>query len=144
MLDEAVQDRIDEMVLFDRPSVKERINLLYHYLILYCEAPKSWKEKVNLWKKHPSSMIYKKKEINISNIQPEYIEEVAIKTEGFSGREITKLVVSWHDAAFAKDEPILDQETMDKVLDIHLKQNKTKNKWNTEQSDYFKVMHPKI
>jgi len=144
MLDEAVQDRIDQMVNFEKPSVKERVDLLYHYLVKYCEAPKLWKDKVNLWKNHPSSMIYKKKSINISNIQPEYIEEIAKKTEGFSGREITKLVVSWHDAAFAKEDPVLDKETMDQVLELHLKQNKTKNKWNVDQADYFKIMHPKL
>jgi len=52
--------------------------------------------------------------------------------------------VSWHDAAFAKEDPVLDKETMDQVLELHLKQNKTKNKWNVDQADYFKIMHPKL
>ena len=132
------------MVYFERPSIKERVDLLFHYLVKYCEPPKSWKDKVSLWKNHPSSMIYGKKSINISDLQPEYIEEIAKKIEGFSAREVTKLVVSWHDAAFAKAEPILDKEVMERVLAYHLNQNKTKNKWNVEQESYFKIMHPKV
>jgi ATPase family AAA domain-containing protein 3A/B len=132
------------MVNFDRPSIKERVDLLFHYLVKYCQPPKSFKEKVSLWRKHPSSIIYGKKYINISSLQPEYIEEIALKIEGFSAREVTKLVISWHDAAFAKEDPVLDKELIEQVLNNHLIQNKTKSKWNKEQNSYFKMMHNKI
>lgn len=132
------------MVNFDKPSVKERVDLLFHYLVKYCEPPSNWSDKLGLWAKHPSSMIYGKKYTNISNLQPEFIEEIAKKIEGFSAREVTKFVISCHDAAFAKAEPVLDKETMEKVLELHMMQNKTKVKWNSEQSDYFKLMHPKV
>lgn len=132
------------MVNFDRPSIKERVDLLFHYLVKFCQPPTTWKEKTALWKKHPSSMIYGKKSINISNLQPEYIEEIAKKIEGFSAREVTKLVISWHDAAFAKEDPVLDKEVIEKVLENHLIQNKTKSKWNVDQESYFKMMHNKL
>lgn len=143
LLDEAIQDRIDEMVNFERPSVKERSNILYHYLLKYCQPKKELKDKVKMWAKHPSTMFYGKKTINISQLDPDFIESVAVKTEGFSARELTKLVIAWHDAAFAKSDPILDKETADKVLDRYLEQSDTKGSWNEEQQKYFKVMHPK-
>lgn len=132
------------MVYFERPSNKERVDLLFHYLVKYCQPPKTLKEKFSLWRKHPSSIIYGKKYINISSLQPEYIEEIAKKIEGFSAREVTKLVISWHDAAFAKENPVLDNEVIEQVLNNHLNQNKTKSKWNTDQDSYFKMMHNKI
>jgi len=41
MLDEAVHDRIDEIVAFERPSETERKNMLYHYLVKYCTPPQN-------------------------------------------------------------------------------------------------------
>ena len=38
-LDEAVHDRIDEIVGFKKPSEREREIMLYHYLVKYCQPP---------------------------------------------------------------------------------------------------------
>ena len=35
-LDEAILDRIDELVLFEKPKQQERTDILYHYLLQYC------------------------------------------------------------------------------------------------------------
>jgi ATPase family AAA domain-containing protein 3A/B len=35
-LDEAVHDRVDEIVAFTLPSKAERKTMLYHYLVMYC------------------------------------------------------------------------------------------------------------
>ena len=35
-LDEAVHDRIDEIIGFGLPSVNERRIMLFHYLVKYC------------------------------------------------------------------------------------------------------------
>ena len=144
LLDEAIQDRIDEMVFFDRPSVRERTNILYHYLLQYCKPKHGFPDQFFMWKCHPSSFGQKMKTINISQLDSDYIEDIAIRTEGFSGRELTKLVVSWHDAAFAKDNLVLDKETVESVLTRHLEQNKTKDKWNVLQKEYFDMMHSKL
>lgn len=144
LLDTAIQDRIDEMILFDRPSIKERANILYHYLLKFCQPQKKLSEKIEMWIKHPSTLIHGKKTINISQLDSNFIDEIAARTEGFSGRELTKLVVAWHDAAFAKDVPILDKETVEKVLVSHLQQDRTKDDWNETQKKYFKLLHPKI
>ena len=103
--------------------------------------PSKLPDKIKRWKSNPSSIFAKKKVINISSLSQELIEQIAERTEGFSGRELTKLVISWHDAAFAKSDPILDLETIENVLARHIEQNTTKNKWNKAQDDYFKKMH---
>jgi len=103
--------------------------------------PSKYIEKIKQWKDNPSSLFAKKKVINISSLSQELIEQIATRTEGFSGRELTKLVISWHDAAFAKADPILDKDTVEEVLARHIDQNTTKNKWNRAQDDYFKKMH---
>jgi ATPase family AAA domain-containing protein 3A/B len=35
-LDDAVMDRVDEIVHFDRPGYTERKNILFHYLVEFC------------------------------------------------------------------------------------------------------------
>ena len=45
-LDEAVHDRIDEVVGFNKPSEREREIMLMHYLVKYCQPPSTNLEKV--------------------------------------------------------------------------------------------------
>ncbi len=144
LLDEAIQDRLDEMVNFERPSLKERTNILYHYLLQYCKPSRTFLQKLQNVLSHPSVLFHGKKTINISELDPDYIEDIASRTEGFSGRELTKLVVSWHDSAFAKEIPLLDKQTIEEVLARHIEQNKTKDKWNVLQKEYFNTMHNKL
>lgn len=40
-IDEAVHDRIDEIVGFGLPSFNERKTMLFHYLVMYCQPPVS-------------------------------------------------------------------------------------------------------
>jgi ATPase family AAA domain-containing protein 3A/B len=71
--------------------------------------------------KHPRSLVYGKKLIRMEGVDTEVIKEIAEGTEGFSGREIQKMVVAWHDAAFTLPEPILTPDIMRKILDkFHL------------------------
>jgi hypothetical protein len=37
----------------------------------------------------------------MDGVTKETIDKIANETVGFSGREITKMVIAWHDAAFA-------------------------------------------
>ena len=40
-LDAAVHDRIDEVVGFGKPTIKERETMLFHYLVQYCKPPET-------------------------------------------------------------------------------------------------------
>lgn len=74
-------------------------------------------------------MVYGKKLIRVAdNFSKDVIIDIGEKTEGFSGREITKMVIAWHDAAFSQGinidgstDAVLTTEIMYKILDkFHL------------------------
>lgn len=115
-LDEAVHDRIDEIVGFGLPSKKERQTMIYHYLVKYCTPPQTSMEKAQFIYKYPRSIYTEKKLIRMEGIDHTLIERVADETEGFSGREIMKMVVSWHDAAFTLPDAVLTPEVVNNVL----------------------------
>lgn len=115
-LDEAVHDRIDEIIGFGLPSVSERRTMLFHYLVKYCTPPQSTTEKLKFIYKHPRSLYTGKKLIRMQDVTTEVIQEIAEGSEGFSGRAITKMVIAWHDAAFTLPDPVLTPDLMRKVL----------------------------
>lgn len=125
-MDEAVHDRIDEVVGFGLPTVNERKIMLFHYLVKYCQPPKNQVEMAQFYWKHPRAIYTGKKLIRMEGVTSEIIQDIAEKTEGFSGREITKMVVAWHDAAFTLPEPILTPDIMNKVLSKFHLQHKLK------------------
>ena len=66
----------------------------------------------------------------MKGIEDEFIEQIVKKIEGFSGKEIYKLVIAWHDAAFNKPNAILTPELMEEVLLNHINQHKQREEWN--------------
>jgi hypothetical protein len=48
----------------------------------------------------------------MQDVSEDFIEQIAKDSEGFSGRELFKMVVAWHDAAFIRPDPILTTEIM--------------------------------
>lgn len=115
-LDEAVHDRIDEVVGFNLPNENERRIMLIYYLVKYCQPPQNFKERAQFVWKYPRSLYHGKKLISMQGVSKEVIADIAAKTEGFSGRELTKMVIAWHDAAFTLPDPVLTPELMEKVL----------------------------
>jgi ATPase family AAA domain-containing protein 3A/B len=107
-----VHDRIDEVVGFGTPSQNERKIMLFHYLVKYCKAPSTTSEKLAFIYRHPKSIYTGKKLIRMQDVTQELIEQIAAESEGFSGREIMKMVVAWHDAAFATPDATLTPELM--------------------------------
>ena len=53
----------------------------------------------------------------MEDIDKDLIEDIANKTEGFSGREIMKMAVAWHDAAFTTTDLVLTPKIMLRVLE---------------------------
>lgn len=64
-----------------------------------------------IWK-YPRSLYHGKKLIRMEGVSKEIIEQVAKDTKDFSGREITKMVIAWHDAAFTLPDPVLTPDLM--------------------------------
>ena len=137
-LDQAVHDRIDEVVNFNRPSFEERRAILLHYLIKYSTEPQTFSEKAEFAYKHPRSLVYSKKLVKRGDdFNRELIDEIAVMTDGFSGRELTKMVVAWHDSAFAQPDAILTRALMMKVLDKFKVQHRLKETWTESEARIF-------
>lgn len=139
-LDDAVHDRIDEMVYFGKPSLEERKNMLMHYLVEFCQPPTTTTEKLAFFWKHPKSIYRGKKLIRMEGVTSEYIEEIAKRIDGFSGREIFKMVVGWHDAAFSKPDPVLTPEFMEEILIRFKEQHSQKEKWTKSEGKILEKM----
>ena len=69
-----------------------------------------------MWR-YPRSIYTGKKLIRMEGIDKSLIEDIAKKTVGFSGREIMKMAVAWHDAAFTTVDLVLTPEIMLRVLE---------------------------
>jgi ATPase family AAA domain-containing protein 3A/B len=132
-LDEAVHDRIDEVVGFKLPTENERRIMLYHYLVKYCQPPQTSAEKAQFIWKYPRSLIYGKKLIRMEGVDKDVINSIAQETQGFSGRELTKMVIAWHDAAFTLPDPVLSPELMQQVLKKFKLQHRLKDTWSSEE-----------
>lgn len=132
-LDEAIHDRIDEVVGFGLPNENERKIMLFHYLVKYCQPPQTTMEKAQFIWKYPRSLYHGKKLIRMEGVSKQVVEDIAARTEGFSGREITKMVIAWHDAAFTLPDAVLTPELMEKVLAKFHLQHKLKETWTTDE-----------
>lgn len=139
-LDSAVHDRIDEVVGFNLPNENERKLMLFHYLVKYCQPPQSTKEKLDFLWKYPRSIYRGKKLIRMEDISKETIEDIAKLSEGFSGREVTKMVIAWHDAAFTLPDPVLTSDLMYKVLKKFRLQHELKHTWTQEESMLYEKL----
>jgi len=70
----------------------------------------------------------------MDDIDHEFITRVSQETEGFSGREITKMVIAWHDAAFAQIDPVLTKELMEAILKKFHIQHRLKKTWTRSEA----------
>lgn len=73
----------------------------------------------------------------MENISKDTIEDIAKKCEGFSGRELTKMVVAWHDAAFTLPDPVLSPDLMYKILKKFQLQHQLKHTWTQSEQQIF-------
>jgi ATPase family AAA domain-containing protein 3A/B len=111
--DEAVMDRIDEMVEFHLPEAHERKKMIAMYIDKYLlNPPGKWAKKVST-----------------VDIGDEEIDRVVDETEGFSGRAISKLAIAWQAAAYGTDGAILDKDTFFLTVEHHKKSMNKKDEW---------------
>lgn len=122
--DEAVMDRIDEMVEFDVPGPHERKRMIAQYIEKYLlNPPGRWTKKVTT-----------------VDIGDEEIDRVVEMTEGFSGRAISKLAIAWQSAAYGTDGAILDQEAFFNTVEHHKASMKTKEEWLQHAQDRAQML----
>ena len=139
-LDSAVHDRIDEIVNFNKPTVSERQTMLYHYLVQYCQPPETQYQKLMFLYRYPRSIFTGKKLIRMEGVSHDVVERIANQTEGFSGREIMKMVVAWHDAAFTTPELALTPVMMERIFEKFKLQHKLKDTWSRSEALIYEKM----
>lgn len=123
-LDSAVADRIDEVLEFPLPGEEERFKLLKLYLDKYIAQAGSrisggWFQ--NLFKKQ-------QQKIEIKGLTDDILKEAAAKTEGFSGREIAKLMASVQAAVYGSQNCVLDSSLFREVVDYKVAEHQQRSK----------------
>ncbi|XP_022949773.1 ATPase family AAA domain-containing protein 3 [Cucurbita moschata] len=110
-LDSAVTDRMDEVIEFPLPGEEERFNLLKLYLNKYLSNQNEDTSKRGFsFKKSPQQII-------IRDITDDVLREAARKTEGFSGREIAKLMAGVQAAVYGRPDCVLDSTLLNEIVD---------------------------
>ncbi|CAK5006933.1 unnamed protein product [Meloidogyne enterolobii] len=114
--DWAVNDRLDELVEFDLPGDVERERLLLQYFKEYIADP--------------ATSGSRRQRLKLGNFEwiPK-MQEIAEKTKGMSGRELSKLVFGWQASAYASEDGILTSKMIDEYSDQVIKQHKRKMEW---------------
>lgn len=113
-LDSAITDRLDEVIEFPLPGEEERFKLLKLYLNKYVsgEGESSTPKFGQLFlKKRPQKITIEE------DLSDEVIREAARKTEGFSGREIAKLVAGVQAAVYGSADCVLDSQLFNEIVD---------------------------
>ncbi|KAF8008306.1 hypothetical protein BT93_K2092 [Corymbia citriodora subsp. variegata] len=110
-LDKAVTDRIDEVIEFPLPGEEERFRLLKLYLRKYlCGEGDERSQWGSLFKKQPQK-------ITIKDMSDDVLQEAAQKMEGFSGREIAKLMASVQAAVYGRPDCVLDADLFKEIVE---------------------------
>ncbi|XP_034441900.1 ATPase family AAA domain containing 3 isoform X3 [Hippoglossus hippoglossus] len=118
--DWAINDRIDEIVNFALPGPEERDRLVRLYFDRYVLEPAT----VGRQRMKLAQFDYGIK-----------CSEIAKRTGGMSGREISKLGVAWQAAAYSSEDGILTEAMIDARVDDAVKQHIQKMDWLLGEDD---------
>ncbi|VDK34132.1 unnamed protein product [Taenia asiatica] len=125
--DWAINDRMDEIVYFDLPKQRERERLICQYFDLYLLQPSmDRKQRIHL----AGDIDYTAK-----------CKEVAARTEGLSGRELSKIAIAWQTAAFSSKDGTLNEEMMDSIVENAVAANKKKQEWRQHRLPDWQMDH---
>ncbi|CAF4360723.1 unnamed protein product, partial [Rotaria sp. Silwood2] len=115
--DWAVNDRLDEMVQFNLPTLAERRRMTYLYFDTYILRSAERRRPIKI-----GPFDFEKK-----------CEELAQRTDGFSGREIAKLLAACQASAYASEDGTLTEEMIDKKFRDALESHRKKVEWRAEE-----------
>lgn len=110
--DWAINDRIDEMVEFRLPTFDERLRMISQYIDKY------------LINTPPGA-----KKITVEGVNEEILRSFASATEGYSGREISKLAIAWQAAAYGTSNAVINGEVLEQVLRESQNSKQQKMSW---------------
>lgn len=130
-LDSAVADRIDEALEFPLPGEEERFKMLKLYLDKY--IAKAGERKCGNW--FTNLFRRQQQKIQVKGITDDLIKEAAAKTEGFSGREIAKLMAGVQAAVYGSKDCELTADLFREVVDYKVAEHMQRKKLAAEGSD---------
>ena len=113
-LDRAVADRVDEHIQFDLPGEEERRRLVRLYFDKYIGDGQPGLEPA-------------------ADIDDAVLGEVAARLEGFSGRAISKLMISAQGAAYGSAEAVLSRAVLEEVVATKVAQRTRQQEMREEQ-----------
>ena len=114
VLDKAVLDRIDEKMAFPLPEQNEREQLLRLY--------------IDKWVLHHQNGA----KIKLENFDDNKVSHIAHMTEGFSGRELSKLAIAMQAKAFSVPDKMLTDQMMDDIVSERVKQHQEALAFSTQ------------
>lgn len=115
-LDWAINDRIDDMIEFDIPEMEERLRMITQYMDKYLLKPTAGS-----------------RPITVTGVDEALLRSLASATDGFSGREISKLAIAWQAAAFGTESATLTGELLLQVLQEQLSTKAQKKHWLSKE-----------
>ncbi|PSS30829.1 ATPase family AAA domain-containing protein [Actinidia chinensis var. chinensis] len=127
-LDSAITDRIDEVIEFPLPQEEERFKLLKLYLSKYLSGED---ESDSKW---GSLFTRRSQKITIKDLSDDVIRAAAQKIEGFSGREIAKLMAGVQAAVYGRPDCVLDSELFKEIVDYKVEEHQQRIKLVSEGS----------
>ena len=124
--DWAINDRIDEMVEFSLPGFEERLRMITQYMEKYLLNPPK-----GAWGAQS-------RPITVHGVDETLLRSIASATEGFSGREISKLAIAWQAAAYGTESAELSSDLLSQVLAKSQATKAQKKAWlSREEIDYL-------
>ncbi|XP_010444945.1 PREDICTED: ATPase family AAA domain-containing protein 3-A-like [Camelina sativa] len=130
-LDSAVTDRIDEVIEFPLPGEEERFKLLNLYVNKYLKNSDSDKDTKHIWS-HLFKKLSQKITVN-ADLTDQVISEAAKKTEGFSGREIAKLVAGVQAGVYGRKDCVLDSQLFEEIVAYKVEQHHQRHRLSSER-----------
>ncbi|KAK6794767.1 hypothetical protein RDI58_008220 [Solanum bulbocastanum] len=129
-LDSAVADRIDEVIEFPLPGEDERFKLIKLYLEKYISQAGERKPGLfsNLFKKQ-------QQKIEIKGLTDDILREAAARTEGFSGREVAKMMAGVQAAVYGTEDCVLDANLFREVVDYKVAEHQQRRKLAAAEGD---------
>ncbi|XP_057970717.1 uncharacterized protein LOC131159663 isoform X1 [Malania oleifera] len=122
-LDSAVADRVDEVLEFPLPGEDERFKLLKLYLDKYIAQAGARKPGF-------FSQLFQRQQqkIEIKGLTDDVLREAAAKTDGFSGREIAKLMAGVQATVYGSENCVLDPKMFREVVDYKVAEHQQRRK----------------
>ena len=129
-LDCAILDRCDESMLFPLPNSESRKNQILHYFNLYVKAMERTEKGQHEMVVRLNEMIYGKDKFSVTieneAMDEKQVDEITKATEGFSGREIAKLMIAIQGNIYASTDGKLSREMITDIVYLKVKDHEMK------------------